>query len=128
MHQIPIGSWKKMVHNNLKCIDTRSSLKIRSTPTDGEAKAQMKEWMSEKETTQVLAPAISYGNRTSTVENSQDRSSSSSLTLPLPTLDLPNIQIFFRNEEGRWPACRTTVHKWYYTEKCTRCTKCTSAM
>ena len=28
---------------------TRTFLKIRSTPTDGEAKAQMKEWMPEKE-------------------------------------------------------------------------------
>ena len=63
---------------------TRTSLKIRSTPTDGQQKTQIKEWMPEKE---------------NAVENSQDRSSSSSLTPPLPTLDLPNSENFSENRD-----------------------------
>ena len=99
-----------------------------ASPTDGKQKAQMKEWMPEKENMEFHIQAIPNGNRNLMVKNSQDRSSSSSLAPPLPTLDLPNTQNFFRNEGGRWPACRTTVCKWYHTGKCTRCTKCTSAM
>ena len=68
---------------------TRTSLKIRSTPTDGEQKAQMRELMPETENVEFHIPAISYGNRNLTVENSQEHSSSNSLALPLPTLDLP---------------------------------------
>ena len=49
---------------------TRTFLKIRSTPTDGEAKAQMKEYMPEKENMKFHIPAIPNGNRNSTVENS----------------------------------------------------------
>ena len=66
-------------------------------------KAQMKEWMPEKEKAEFHIPAIPYGNRNLTVENSQDRSSSSSLVPPLPTLDLPNTQNFseMREEDGK---------------------------
>ena len=104
---------------------TRTSLKIRSTPTDGKQKAQMREWMPG---TEKADPAIPYGNRNLTVENSQEHSSSSGLALPLPTLDLPESENFFRKQEGKQPPCRTIVYKWYYTGKCTRYTKCTSAM
>ena len=86
-----------MVHSNLKCTGALDLfLKIRSTPADGEQKAQMKEWMPEKENTKFQIPAIPYRPGNSMVKNSQDRSSSSGLVLPLPTLDLPNTQIFFQ--------------------------------
>ena len=78
---------------------TRTSLKIRSTPTDGEAKAQMKEYMPEMENAKFHIPAIPNGNRNPTVENSQSRSSSSSLAPPLPTLDLPNSENISENIE-----------------------------
>ena len=78
---------------------TRTSLKIRSTSTDGEQKAQMKEWMPEKENMEFHIPYIPNGNRNLMVENSQDRSSSSSLTPPLPTLDLPDSENFSENSE-----------------------------
>ena len=74
---------------------TRTSLKIRSTSTDGEQKAQMKEWMLEKENVEFHIPAIPNGNRNFMVKNSQDRSSSNSVQPPLPTLDLPNSEVFF---------------------------------
>ena len=38
---------------------TRSMLRIRSTPTDGEQKAQMREWVPEKEDMTFQAPAVS---------------------------------------------------------------------
>ena len=44
-------------------------------------------------------PAIPYGNRNPTVEKSHGHSSSSSLTQPLPTLDLPESEIFSENRE-----------------------------
>ena len=44
-------------------------------------------------------PAIPYGNRNLMVENSQEHSSSSSLTLPLPTLDLSESENFSENRE-----------------------------
>ena len=85
-------------------------LKIRSTPTDGEQKTKMREWSTETDNVEFHIPAISYGNRNVIVKNSQEHSSSSGLTLPLPTLDLP---------ESEKPDCRTNMHKWYYTGKCT---------
>ena len=42
---------------------TRTSLKIKSTPTDGEQKAQMREWMPETENMEFHTPAIPNGNR-----------------------------------------------------------------
>ena len=107
---------------------TRTSLKIRSTPTDGEAKAQMKEYMPEMENVKFHIPAIPNGNRNPMVEHSQARSSSSGLAPPLPTLDLPNSEKKFRKQGGKQPACRTIVYRWYYTGKYTRCSRCTSAM
>ena len=92
--------------------------KIRSTPTDGEQKAQMREWSTETDNTEFHITAILYGNRNIMVENSQEHSSPSSLALPLPTLDLPESEFFFRKQGGK-PDCRTIVHKWYHTGKCT---------
>ena len=59
----------------------------------------MKEWMPEKENTEFLAPAVPDASRNLTVENSQDRSSSSGLDLPLLTLGLPNSQVFSKRWE-----------------------------
>ena len=61
-------------------------LKVRSTPTDGELKAQMREWSTETEKAEFHIPPIPYGNRNITVENSQGHSLPSGLALPLPTL------------------------------------------
>ena len=105
---------------------TRSSLKIRSTPTDGKQKAQMEEWMPEKENVQVLVPAIPYGNRNSMVKNSQDKSSSNNVQLPLPILDLPNTQNFseMREEHGQlagpWCTRGTTMENAPVQHKSTR--------
>ena len=96
---------------------TRTMLKIRSTPTDGKQKAQMREWSTETDNTEFYIPAIPHRNRNVTVENFQEHSSPSSLTLPLLTLDLPESENFFRKQGGK-PDCRTIVHKWYYTGKC----------
>ena len=46
-------------------------LRIRSTPTDGEQKAQMREWSTETDNAEFHIPAIPYGNRNIMVENSQ---------------------------------------------------------
>ena len=96
---------------------TRTMLKIRSTPTDGEQKAQMREWSTETDNAEFHIPAVPYENRNVLVKNSQEHSSPSGLTPPLPTLDLQNLK-FFRKQGGR-PDCRTIVHKWYHTGKCT---------
>ena len=74
-------------------------LKIRSTPTDGEQKAQMREWSTETDNAEFHIPDIPYGNRNLMVENSQGHSSSSSLTPPLPTLYLPESENFLENRE-----------------------------
>ena len=71
--------------------------KLRSTPTDGEQKAAMREWSTETDNTKFHIHAIPYGNRNVMVKNSQEHSSPSSLTLPLPTLDLP--ENFSENRE-----------------------------
>ena len=68
---------------------TRTMLKIRSTPTDGKQKAQMREWSTETDNAEFHIPAIPCGNRNHMVENSQEHSSPSGLALPLPTLDFP---------------------------------------
>ena len=79
---------------------TRTMLKIRSTPTVTEQKAQMREWSIETENVEFHMPAIPYGNRNITVKNSQEHSSPSSLTPPLPTLDLPESENFSENKGG----------------------------
>ena len=75
---------------------TRTMLKIRSTPTDGKQKAQMREWSTETDNTEFHIPAIPYGNRNVRVENSQEHSSPSGLT---PSLDLPDSENFSENRE-----------------------------
>ena len=59
----------------------------------------MREWLPETENIKFHIPAISNGNRNPTVENSQKHSSSSSIALPLPTLDLPETEHFSENRE-----------------------------
>ena len=78
---------------------TRTMLKIRSTPTDCEQKAQMREWSTETDNAEFHIPAIPNRNRNLKVENSQEHSSSNSVQLPLPTLDLPESEIFSENRE-----------------------------
>ena len=51
---------------------TRTMLKIRSTPTDGEQKVQMRKWVPEKEDMTFQAPAVPYERRNLTVKKSQD--------------------------------------------------------
>ena len=78
---------------------TRTMLKIRSTPTDGKQKAQIREWSTETDNTEFHIPAIPNGNRNPTVENSQEHSSSNSVQPPLHTLDLPESENFSENRE-----------------------------
>ena len=77
----------------------RHTRTIRSTPTDGEQKAQMRGWSTETDNAEFHIPALPYGNRNLTVENSQEHSSSSGLAPPLPTLDLPESENFSENRE-----------------------------
>ena len=72
---------------------------LRSTPTDGEQKAQMREWSTETDNAECHILAIPYGNRNVMVENSQEHSSPSGLAPPLPTLDLPESENFSENRE-----------------------------
>ena len=80
---------------------TRSMLKIRSTPTDGKQKAQMREWSTETENVEFHTPVIPYGNRDCMIENSQEHSSPSGLMLPLPSLDLPESDFSENREESQ---------------------------
>ena len=50
---------------------TRTMLKIRSTPTDGEQKAQMRECSTETQNIKSHVSAIPYGNRDCVIKNSQ---------------------------------------------------------
>ena len=109
------GKWSRTT-KVYRC--TRIMLKIRSTPTAGEQKAQLREWSTETDNTEFHIPAIPYGDRNHMVKNSQEHSSSSGLAPPLPTLDLPESENFSENrEKNSQPA--SIVHKWYYTGKCT---------
>ena len=78
---------------------TRTMLKVRSDPTDGELKAQTREWSTETENAEFHIPAIPYGNRNIMVENSQGHSLPSSLALPIPSLDLSESDNFSENRE-----------------------------
>ena len=78
---------------------TRTMLKIRSTPTDGKQKAQMREWSTEIDNMEFHIPAVPHGNRNVMVKNSQEHSSPSGLAPPLPTLDLPESENFSENRE-----------------------------
>ena len=78
---------------------TRTMLKVRSTPTDGELKAQTRECSTETENAEFHIPAIPYGNRNIAIENPQRHSLPSGLAPPLPSLDLPDSEIFSENRE-----------------------------
>ena len=78
---------------------TRSMLKIISTPTDDEQKAQMREWSTETDNAEFHMPAIPYGNRNLMVKNPQGHSLPSGLTLPFPSLDLQESGNFSENRE-----------------------------
>ena len=80
-----------------RCI--RSMLKIRSTPTDGGQKAQMREWSTETDNTAFHIQTIPYGNRNVMVKNSQGHYLPNSLAPPLPSLDLPESENFSENRE-----------------------------
>ena len=78
---------------------TRTMLKIRSTLTDGEQKAQMREWSTETENAEFQTLAVPYERRNLMVENSQGHSLPSSLAPPLPSLDLPDSENLPENRE-----------------------------
>ena len=63
-------------------------LKIRSTPTEGERTAQMKEWTTESRNIVSSTPAIPCGIRDCSTQNSQENTSSNYVQPPLPRLDL----------------------------------------
>ena len=77
---------------------TRTMLKIRSTPTEGKQTAQMKEWTTESIIVESNTPAIPYGIRDCSTENSQENTSSDTVQPPLPRLDLP-VSDFSENRE-----------------------------
>ena len=78
---------------------TRTMLKIRSTPKEGEPTAQMKEWTIESRSVKSNIPAIPYGTRDCVIENSQRYTSSSAVQPPPPSLDLPDSENFLENRE-----------------------------
>ena len=78
---------------------TRTMLKIRYTPTEGEQTAKMKEWTTETRSNESNIPAISYGTRDCVTENSQSYASSNTVQLPLPRLDLPEPENLSENRE-----------------------------
>ena len=82
---------------------TRTMLEVRSTPTNGEQKAQMREWSPETDNMEFYIQAIPYVNRNLMVKNFQEHSSSNSVQLPLSTLDLPGSENFseYREENSQ---------------------------
>ena len=58
----------------------------------------MKEWTTESRTVKSNTPATPYGIRDCSIENSQEYSSSDTVQLPLPRLDLP-VSDFSENRE-----------------------------
>ena len=78
---------------------TRTMLKIRSTPTEGEQTAQIKEWTTESRSIESNNPAIPYGTRNCVIKNSQRYTSPNTVQLPLPSLDLPDSENLSENRE-----------------------------
>ena len=76
-------------------------LKIRSTPTEGEQFAQMKEWSTETRSIKSNIPAIPYGTSDCVIKNSQRYASSNTVQLPLPRLDLPDSDFLENREENQ---------------------------
>ena len=74
-------------------------LKIRSTPTEGEQTASMKGWTTESRSTESNIPAIPYETRDCAIENFQRYTSSNTVQLPLPSLDLPDSENLSENRE-----------------------------
>ena len=68
---------------------TRTMLKIRSTPTEGEGTGQAGEWMTESRKSESNIPAIPNTVRDSIHKNSQENAPSNPVQLTLPRLDLP---------------------------------------
>ena len=77
---------------------TRTMLKIRSTPTEGEQTAQIKEWSTETISIESNILANPYGTRVCVTMNSQGYASSNTVQPPLPRLDLP-VSDFSENRE-----------------------------
>ena len=80
---------------------TRTMLKIRSTPTEGEQTAQMKEWSTETRSIKSNVPTFPYGTRDCVIENSQRYTASNTVQLPLPRLDLPESNFSENREESQ---------------------------
>ena len=68
---------------------TRTMLKIRSTPTEGEQTGQAREWMTESRKSESNIPAIPNMVRDSVHEKSQENAPSNPVQSTLPRLDLP---------------------------------------
>ena len=66
---------------------TRTMLKIRSTPTEGEWTGQMREWMAESRQSESNIPANPNRVRDSVHRNSQENAPSKPVQSPLPRLD-----------------------------------------
>ena len=58
---------------------TRTMLKIRATPTEGEQTAQIKEWSTETRSIESNIPAIPSETRDCAIENSQRYASSNTV-------------------------------------------------
>ena len=112
-----------MVHSNLKPTGTPDL----PTPTDGETKAQMKEWHTDTENVEFQLPAVPCRNRSPTEENSQHHSSSGPEP-PLPTSGLPNSKNISERREEDCQNVESQCTSSTTLGKCTRCTECTSAM
>ena len=61
----------------------------------------MREWSTETRNVESHVPAIPYGSRDCTIENSQRHSSSSNVQSPLPTLDLLESDFSENREESQ---------------------------
>ena len=88
-------------------------MKIRSTPTDGKAKAQIEEWWPETTNEQFQGTAVPNENRNPTVDISANRSSSGDLYTPPPPQNLSNFQNFSqkRGEDSQnvVPPCTSDI-------------------
>ena len=79
---------------------TRTMLKIRSTPTEGEQTAQMKEWTTESRSIESNTPVIPCGIRDCVIKSSQRYTSSDTVQPPLLSLDLLDSENPSENKEG----------------------------
>ena len=74
-------------------------LKIRSSPTESEQTTQIKEWTTESRSIKSNIPAIPYGTRDCVIKNYQRYTSSNTVQLPLPSLDIPHSENLSENRE-----------------------------